>query len=553
MSKLQHRFRSRIPLVLLLLATSGSLVHRAFSQTFVEWPIAAGGNGHLYAAVSALPGGIDRPTANAQALALGGTLVTIGSATENAFVFSLIDRADMWMPVDNNTRNGGPWIGAFQQTNAFEPDCGWVWDGGELWTYDNWEIGEPNNVGAGEGRMLFWSNNLTQRRPVWNDWPGANLTAGYVVEIQCAGLSSVPADVFTTVGANVTMTVTATGTGPLQYRWRYATNPSGPFTPLSDGAQPSGGSILGSATSSLRVNGVTQGNAGYYSCQVSNPCGSFEGRAVALVLPTTLSESLAVSRCQPVEIRDLAVANRVDLINNNGLKSITLEDASRAITVFGSNAEVDAVLAAAPANANVLSRLRGVRIDFNGIAEIVKPTALIAANTFRDIPRITVSAADFADNSSTAEALESRQVELPEFAFPARSGSPVAFVASTGYLNAEGTVRLWVPTAAIATSLGTVPNGRRVRVFGIFSQFDQTPPFAQGYELVVTSIDRCDSIDFNNNTVFPEDADVIDFFTVLAGGECALCNDIDFNNNTVFPEDQDVIDFFNVLAGGTCP
>ena len=63
----------------------------------------------------------------------------------------------------------------------------------------------------------------------------------------------------------------------------------------------------------------------------------------------------------------------------------------------------------------------------------------------------------------------------------------------------------------------------------------------------------CDDIDFNNNTVFPEDADVIDFFNVLAGAECAACNDIDFNNNGVFPEDADVIDFFNVLAGGTCP
>jgi hypothetical protein len=28
--------------------------------------------------------------------------------------------------------------------------------------------------------------------------------------------------------------------------------------------------------------------------------------------------------------------------------------------------------------------------------------------------------------------------------------------------------------------------------------------------------------------------------------------DIDFNNNGVFPEDQDVLDFFNVLAGGSC-
>ncbi|HLP85163.1 MAG TPA: hypothetical protein VK157_12510, partial [Phycisphaerales bacterium] len=62
----------------------------------------------------------------------------------------------------------------------------------------------------------------------------------------------------------------------------------------------------------------------------------------------------------------------------------------------------------------------------------------------------------------------------------------------------------------------------------------------------------CDSIDFNNNSVFPEDQDVVDFFSVLAGGTCPTCNDIDFNNNGVFPEDQDVIDFFNVLAGGAC-
>ncbi len=62
----------------------------------------------------------------------------------------------------------------------------------------------------------------------------------------------------------------------------------------------------------------------------------------------------------------------------------------------------------------------------------------------------------------------------------------------------------------------------------------------------------CDDIDFNNNDVFPEEQDVIDFFNVLSGGDCPACNDIDFNNNQVFPEEQDVIDFFNVLAGGAC-
>ena len=80
-------------------------------------------------------------------------------------------------------------------------------------------------------------------------------------------------------------------------------------------------------------------------------------------------------------------------------------------------------------------------------------------------------------------------------------------------------------------------------------------PLEWPYRIVGTSasVTACDSIDFNQNGVFPEDQDVVDFFDVLAGGECAACSDIDFNNNGVFPEDQDVVDFFNVLAGGNCP
>ena len=84
-------------------------------------------------------------------------------------------------------------------------------------------------------------------------------------------------------------------------------------------------------------------------------------------------------------------------------------------------------------------------------------------------------------------------------------------------------------------------------------------PSTAAYTIALTgacvpgTVAGCDDIDFNNNDVFPEDADVIDFFNVLAGAECPACNDIDFNNNGVFPEDADVIDFFNVLAGGECP
>jgi hypothetical protein len=65
----------------------------------------------------------------------------------------------------------------------------------------------------------------------------------------------------------------------------------------------------------------------------------------------------------------------------------------------------------------------------------------------------------------------------------------------------------------------------------------------------------CDSIDFNGDGLFPDDNDLIDLLSVLAGGPCGtgLCYDIDFNNDGLFPDDNDLIDFLRVLAGGTCP
>ena len=60
------------------------------------------------------------------------------------------------------------------------------------------------------------------------------------------------------------------------------------------------------------------------------------------------------------------------------------------------------------------------------------------------------------------------------------------------------------------------------------------------------------SIDFNNNDIFPEDQDLLDFLDVLAGGDCAACDPIDFNGDGVFPDDGDIVDFLAVLAGGNC-
>jgi hypothetical protein len=82
----------------------------------------------------------------------------------------------------------------------------------------------------------------------------------------------------------------------------------------------------------------------------------------------------------------------------------------------------------------------------------------------------------------------------------------------------------------------------------------------QGFALVVSGAvseaNACDSIDFNNNTLFPEDQDLLDFLSVLTGGPCSegnTCSDIDFNNDGLFPSDDDLVAFLTVLAGGDCP
>ncbi len=104
---------------------------------------------------------------------------------------------------------------------------------------------------------------------------------------------------------------------------------------------------------------------------------------------------------------------------------------------------------------------------------------------------------------------------------------------TVGFENAGGTLAREIAGSAVGSG--------NVAISGVFA------PSAN------PCIILCDDIDFNNDEVFPDDQDVVDFFNVLAGGDCPACNDIDFNNNGVFPEDQDVLDFFNVLAGGNCP
>ena len=67
----------------------------------------------------------------------------------------------------------------------------------------------------------------------------------------------------------------------------------------------------------------------------------------------------------------------------------------------------------------------------------------------------------------------------------------------------------------------------------------------------------CDSVDFNNDGLFPDTQDIEDFLGVFSGGPCSTdpvpgCNDVDFNNDGLFPDTLDIESLLSVFSGGAC-
>ena len=106
----------------------------------------------------------------AQAVAMGGNLVTISDDAENSFVY--------------DTFNGGGthnlWIGLYDPTQdalGGSHTSNFVWASGDAVTYSNWAPSEPNGPGlGGEYYGMMWGNNsdisqlpLVRESRKWND------------------------------------------------------------------------------------------------------------------------------------------------------------------------------------------------------------------------------------------------------------------------------------------------------------------------------------------------------------------------------------------------
>ncbi len=108
--------------------------------------------------------------AEAAAVALGGHLVTINDAAEQAFVFNTFGSVG---GVDRSL-----WIGLQKVGNDF------VWVSGEVVAYTNWHPGLPDNIGGSENYVhMFPSNNTYSGIPGgWNDAPSPVTPAASIIE-----------------------------------------------------------------------------------------------------------------------------------------------------------------------------------------------------------------------------------------------------------------------------------------------------------------------------------------------------------------------------------
>jgi hypothetical protein len=152
---------SRIALVLFSLIST--LTPTIAKAAVVAGPIANGGSDYYLLSKQSW---VD---AEAEAISLGGHLVTVNDASENAFLVNTFVL---------NGHSGDPlWIGL----NDAATEGTFVWSSGAPVAYVNWQAGEPNNTNGNEDYgTINWpfANGATSDHGTWNDAP-LNGTVGY--------------------------------------------------------------------------------------------------------------------------------------------------------------------------------------------------------------------------------------------------------------------------------------------------------------------------------------------------------------------------------------
>lgn len=142
-------------------------------------PVTWASNGHQYELIqTAQTVGISWSSASAATAALGGGwhLATITSAAEQSFVVT-----QFLTPNPVNDSDAHFWLGGSDAAL----NGTWTWVTGEVWSYQNWNAGEPNG-GVREQYLALDARGAWKWNDVPNDiedgYPGNTWAYGYVIE-----------------------------------------------------------------------------------------------------------------------------------------------------------------------------------------------------------------------------------------------------------------------------------------------------------------------------------------------------------------------------------
>ncbi len=130
---------------------------------------------------------------------------------------------------------------------------------------------------------------------------------------QAPAITTQPSGITECAGNNVSFSVTATGTGTLTYQWQH-----------------DGTNISGATGSTYDITGVAVGDAGSYTCVVTNACGTITSNTATL----TVNQGPAIST-QPSDIAACETNDVTFIINASGVAPLTYQWVHDGVNISG--------------------------------------------------------------------------------------------------------------------------------------------------------------------------------------------------------------------------
>ena len=137
-----------------------------------------GVNGHFYKPISTGAAYTNARTLSSQQTFKGqqGYLVTITSASEDAFIFANVPQSSIWFALTDEVVEGQWRIDAGPEAGTLIKTSNGQTAGNIVGQYNNWAGGEPNNSGNEDYAVTKWGGGSQ-----WNDLPNG-FSCAYVVE-----------------------------------------------------------------------------------------------------------------------------------------------------------------------------------------------------------------------------------------------------------------------------------------------------------------------------------------------------------------------------------